>query len=159
MEFVEYMPEEFAEEIDPKEISNRPVGVISITDPGRQANLKPGWADILRLQFNDVDPEYLESLGNDAEGKVLFTEQQAKKVVSWINNNKGKLYGVVVHCWAGISRSGAVAKFIADKFGLPFPKERSEFVNRYIYDMLQQADRGASSPKHIKVNGHLYKRV
>ncbi len=159
MKFIDYMPEEFAEEIDPKEISSRPVGIISITDPGRQASLKPGWADMLRLQFNDVDPEYLEGLGDDAKGKVLFNEQHAKKIVNWVNKNKGQLYGVIVHCWAGISRSGAVAKFIADKFGLPFRKEQAEFVNHYIYDLLQQADRGASSPKHVKVDGHLYQRV
>jgi len=39
MEFVEYMPEEFAEEIDPKEISNRPVKELLLVEGVRPWSL------------------------------------------------------------------------------------------------------------------------
>lgn len=161
--FVEFMPEEFAEQIDPTDLSSQPLGIISLTDPGRQAKLQPGWAEILRLQFNDVDPEYLANLDeSDRAGKVLFNEGHARKIVNWLNKNKDKLGGLIVHCWAGISRSGAVAKFVADKLGLPYREGHDEFINQHIYDLLQAADQGkmkhtAAIPRKIKVNDRYYR--
>ncbi len=163
MQLVDYMPEEFAQKIDPKELTDKPVGIISITDPDRRAQLHQGWADMLRLQFDDVDPEYLEQLSpEERERKVLFNEDHANQVVRWLRKNEGRLHVLLVHCWAGISRSGAVAKFVADKHGLPFPEQRAEFINEYVYDLLQKADAGQrvdKAPERINVNGHLYLRV
>lgn len=51
--------------------------------------------------------------------------------------NKHKKKSVfIIHCTAGISRSGAVATFIRDKFIEEIDKEKFNSENKYIYPNL-----------------------
>jgi hypothetical protein len=52
----------------------------------------------------------------------LFTKQQADTVVKFCNDRKAEPTDdvLVAQCDAGISRSGAVAEFAAEFFGIPF---------------------------------------
>lgn len=53
---------------------------------------------------------------NEGESGVIVAEQ-ADKIVAILQEAKAKGYDVVVHCVAGISRSGAVAQFAIDYLG------------------------------------------
>jgi len=104
--------------------------VISITDPWYSANLKAGWHDILRLEFHDIDL-YTELY-------VLFNQQQARDIIRFVGNcHDAGVNGVVVHCKAGISRSAAVAKWIAENYNLAFP-DGYTLYNKQVYRVLQE---------------------
>ena len=104
---------------------------ISISEPDwYPANLKQGWHDILRLEFHDID-QY-------AEPYVLFDQQQARDIIRFVGNcHDGGVDGIVVHCKAGISRSAAVAKWIADCYNLAFPDGYSLY-NKHVYRVLRE---------------------
>ena len=53
---------------------------------------------------------------------------------------------IVVHCWAGQSRSKAVAKFISDYFGYltTYPIKWDEPYNKHVYNILQETYNGGS---------------
>lgn len=74
--------------------------------------------NVLRLLFDDVDtPLTTSSLGDgrDVIPVVPMTEEQGQLIVDFVRANKDK-QNFVVHCAAGISRSGAIAKFIVEYF-------------------------------------------
>lgn len=72
---------------------------------------------ILRLGFHDVDSKHL-----GAKGPILgcewplvwFSEIQAKEAAEFILEHRGK--NILVHCAAGVSRSGAFVEAILEAF-------------------------------------------
>lgn len=113
--------------------------VISISEPASSegpANLRDGWFEVLRLEFHDItEPDWRD---NPAEPYVLFNEQQARVIIGFVRrcNDEG-VAGILVHCKAGVSRSAAVAKWIADRYQLSFPREY-ELFNRHVYMTLRE---------------------
>lgn len=106
---------------------------ISSTNP---AALQHGWHSVLRLQFDDIDvadPEFQAD-----KSCVMFNEDHAKQIIEFVTAAKasGQVEGIMVHCLAGISRSAAVAKWIAEQHGLPFSDSYSLY-NRHIYRVLR----------------------
>lgn len=71
--------------------------------------------NVLNLWFHDVDPES-ESLTpkqlSDPE-LVFFDESMAGKIHAFIEKNIDKRQWII-HCTAGVSRSGAVGEYISD---------------------------------------------
>ena len=69
---------------------------------------KKNHINVLNLEFDDVTED------TEFNGHLLkaMTEEQAQKCVDFIENNIGK--HIYIHCRAGISRSGAIAKFIIE---------------------------------------------
>ena len=61
--------------------------------------------DKLKLWFDDVD----KSISNNQ----LMTTEQAKQIKEFVDTYKDKVNNIVVHCTAGISRSGAVGCVLA----------------------------------------------
>ncbi len=105
--------------------------VISITQPGETVALKEGWHSVLRLHFHDIDvPE---------EPYVLFNDQHANEIINFLEDvaETGEIEGALVHCQAGISRSAAVAKWIAERYGLGFP-EKCMLYNKHVYRTLRE---------------------
>lgn len=99
---------EKAEAFDPTKLRLVDVvspAIISITCPGETANLKPGWAEILRLEFDDVVPEH----GVPCESTPM-TYAQAEEIVAFADKHNDK--NLIVHCRAGVSRSVAVGMFL-----------------------------------------------
>ena len=102
----------------------RGVVVVSITEPGRKARLPKGWDDMLRVEFQDYDPSPCFLTGSSAivgpvqrkipENAVLCTPTQAARIARFARKHRGK--NILIHCGAGISRSGAVAEAIAQAF-------------------------------------------
>jgi len=72
---------------------------------------KRNHANVLNIEFYDIDNEV------EINGKkyLPFNAEQAKRVIDFIEVNQNKNY--IIHCHAGISRSGAVAQFITDFYG------------------------------------------
>lgn len=67
-------------------------------------------SNVLNLWFNDED-EY-----NPETESVLFTEEMAKSIKRFVQNNKDKKQWVI-HCTMGQCRSGAVGECISDYLG------------------------------------------
>jgi predicted protein tyrosine phosphatase len=105
--------------------------VISITDVGTDdARLQHGWHDILRLGFDDID--------HHVDGYVMCGEFHARAIIEFVTRcNDEKVEGILVHCYAGISRSAAVAKWIAERHGLSFPADYDEY-NKHVYTTLRE---------------------
>lgn len=96
--------------------------LVSITDPETPAPaLGPYWRDVLRLQFYDADDDVAEAV--EREGLVVCHEPDARRIVSFLERWHGEPEGppeLVAHCEAGVSRSAAVARFAAERYGLAF---------------------------------------
>ena len=108
--------------------------VISISGL-RPANLKEGWHSVLRLEFDDIDTE--------EEPYILFNEAHANRIIEFVTEVRDghEIEGILVHCQAGISRSAAVAKWIAERYQLPFPNKYSLY-NKHVYRVLRSTMMG-----------------
>ena len=106
--------------------------VISINglDPARLQN---GWHSVLRLEFDDVDVAQ--------DPYILFDTNHAVQIVVFTREcNASDVETILVHCNAGISRSAAVAKWIAERYGLPFPAGYMLY-NKHVYNVLNMFGR------------------
>lgn len=93
--------------------------LISITDVrDREPDFEPPWKDVLRLKFADLCPVECASFGRSDLLKTerFFSESDALKIFAFVAKHSDAEC-IAVHCKAGISRSAAVAYFLASKFG------------------------------------------
>ena len=75
--------------------------------------------NVLNLRFDDVESD-------SAHGKAM-TIEQGMEIISFLKNmeiNNNTM--LLVHCYAGISRSGAVGTFCNEYFN----QDKTEFINR-----------------------------
>ncbi len=127
------------------------LAVISITEPeaGPAALLCPESA-ILRLVFHDVDPGH-----ETTSSWTLFNEQHAQQVLKFVRalHGEARQIALVVHCRAGISRSAAIALFVAEETGCEFPRQPfAGLANKHVLSVLQKLsgrvlDRPRALPK------------
>lgn len=106
-------------------------GVISVTEPDRVAKVKDKrWPTVLRLNFHDVD--------QFRSGYTIFNQGHAERILEWLATWENDLNAVYVHCAMGVSRSAAIAMFIAEKYGLQkkFDYLRASRYNRHVYRTL-----------------------
>lgn len=68
--------------------------------------------NVLNLSFDDVEEDLQVSPTNKGMTRA-FTENDAKKIIKFLDSNKS-VETIVVHCAGGISRSGAVGQFALD---------------------------------------------
>lgn len=129
LEWVKFINQYTAEKMSDK----HDIGMISITGKG-EADLKD-WGAVLRLQFSDIDTDFYEGSVIGGEKLTLFKKRQAEQIINFIKENRKFLRGIFVHCMAGISRSAAVAKFIAEMENLPF-NHQYQLYNKYVYRTL-----------------------
>lgn len=91
------------------------LAIISIVDTdqfnySRAPYFKQNHENVINLQFDDCEHDGEPSPTQPA-GTKAFSEEQAKELFQFIKRNRNK-ETIVVHCMAGISRSGAVGAFI-----------------------------------------------
>jgi predicted protein tyrosine phosphatase len=67
------------------------------------------------MHFGDYGEEYITRVAHEGPTGI-FTPFKAKKLYEFIKANKDK-HMAIVHCAAGISRSGAVGTFIHNLYG------------------------------------------
>lgn len=122
---VRWVPQHEAEDLLPV----YGLGLISITgtDFGR-ARLQKGWRDLLRVVFDDIE--------TPVDDYVLFDARMADRILDWLDQVDGHVEEIVVHCWAGISRSAAVARFIAGRYGVEEFDFGYRSYNEHVHDLL-----------------------
>ena len=85
--------------------------------------------DVLTLYFDDVIRE--------VDGAVLFMDEMAKQIIDFIKKNR-KVETLLVHCYAGQSRSRAVGAFAVKMLGGDNSRYFSQGnPNMYVYDTLE----------------------
>jgi len=89
---------------------------ISITDTDnfidrKEPYFKENHDNVINLSFDDVEHDGEPSPTNFGKGTRAFSEKQAKQLYEFIKKNR-EVETCLVHCMAGISRSGAVGTFI-----------------------------------------------
>ncbi|PKO88012.1 MAG: hypothetical protein CVU18_08840 [Betaproteobacteria bacterium HGW-Betaproteobacteria-12] len=114
------------------------MAVISITDPTTpEARLDPMFRHVLRLSFFDALPadEFMPPLPG------LFDLAMARQIDAFVGELQAAPFqlSVMVHCEYGVSRSAAVALFIAALTGAPLAaREFAYEANQWVIDRLQQ---------------------
>lgn len=97
----------------------------------------------LKIAFWDVTKQ-IKIVGQD-ELVEPPTEFDAKSIVDFILSHKGK--NVIVNCAAGISRSGAVARFCHDELGYKWPESewRDTRPNKLLLELMTKYYRSIKS--------------
>lgn len=90
--------------------------IICMSNPGSELVANKDWSNSLTLHFEDVDSE------TNPKG---FKPHHAIRIIQFVDRLPKEVDRIYVHCLAGVSRSAAVAKFLAEKF------EDSEFLRLY----------------------------
>ena len=124
--------------IDDHNVEARLTGsaLISINDTHGQWSVSWFHRDhpnVLRLWFDDVENDYEVSPTNKGQNRA-FTKEQAQQIIDFALDNRDREF--IVHCTAGISRSGAVGQFLVD-----FLEGDKEYFKR--------------RSSHISPNGHV----
>ena len=84
---------------------------------------------VLTLYFDDIEePEH---------GLSLFNKSQAMQIIRFIDEHPD-VDTLLIHCYAGVSRSRAVGVFAAEYLNIPSAEENC--YNRYVYDLLKTAE-------------------
>lgn len=105
----------------------------------------PFTEDLLELEFDDVisresweDCGYHESEGRDC---VLFDEKMAHKVLDFYDKWKNKVDAFYIHCAAGVSRSAAIASWLAELEGIDNTKFMMppKYPNVLVRNLLRRA--------------------
>ena len=87
---------------------------------------------VLTLMFDDIVTE--------VEGAVLFNDDMADQIIEFIEQYKSSVDTLLIHCYAGQSRSRAVGAFAVELLGGDNSKYFEEgSPNQYIYDVLETA--------------------
>ncbi len=87
---------------------------------------------VLTLLFDDIVSE--------VDGAVLFNDEMADQTIEFIEQYKSFVDTLLIHCYAGQSRSRAVGAFAVDMLGGDNSKYFEEgSPNQYIYDVLETA--------------------
>ena len=87
---------------------------------------------VLTLYFDDIVTE--------VDGAVLFDDDMADRIIEFIEKYKDAVDTLLIHCYAGQSRSRAVGAFAVEMLGGDNSKYFEEGTpNQYIYDVLESA--------------------
>jgi len=94
------------------------------------------WMDGIQLQFDDIE--------KDIKGLNLkkISKEQANQIVQFIiklHNLPEEIF-LVIHCYAGISRSAGIGKFTNDILKLNLSNyENLDIFNSFVYSMLKDS--------------------
>ncbi len=99
------------EHIEAVPIPNRgKVALVSISSAARDFADGNGFGAVLRVHFEDLTPEAVESVWpHEGETVGLFTEGHARAIWRFVLETRRQGLKVWIHCLMGISRSAAVA--------------------------------------------------
>jgi predicted protein tyrosine phosphatase len=135
MPWIANVPEEAARDW----VCYEPTVCISIVEPGR---VPPSIYDtppklsqfmsVLRLYFMDYDSERMHP-----EDAVMFTLEQAQLITKYVTAFRG--YNILVHCAAGVSRSGGIVEAILSAFPEYEDHGWKRFPNGHVKRLLKRA--------------------
>lgn len=78
---------------------------------------KTNKSNVLNLIFDDI--------AVDEYNKILFSDEHAKQIIKFVENISKENFQIIIHCAAGISRSGAVGSFLQYYFDTDYEKFKS----------------------------------
>lgn len=114
-----------------EEPNGKPTPHVLINNVEKVNNLKAlGMVDYINVYFDDVTPEYIENLDNkEAYTFELFKESDVLKIIEFVESyiHTDEKVNLLVHCDAGISRSGAVAVSLCEMYDLT-----KEYIHKHI---------------------------
>ena len=92
------------------------------THGGLEHWFKTNHSNVLNLEFDDVESDIILDVDKDNDDDSIInvvnsyaiTEKQALEIVEFIDRNVGKDF--YIHCYAGVSRSGAICHFIKHNY-------------------------------------------
>jgi len=117
---------------------------VSIKTPGApNAELQPGWSDVLRLEFADAP------WADHRDHAYQLTDEQADEVARFLARHMETAHTCVIHCTVGASRSVSMAMAIEDCGWAKFEKPEWWIVvdaipNPNVYGRVVHAIRRAS---------------
>ncbi len=83
---------------------------------------------------------YFDDIVKDVEGAVLFNDDMADSIIEFIEQYRKSVDTLLIHCYAGQSRSRAVGAFAVEMLGGDNSRYFDEGTpNMYIYDVLESA--------------------
>jgi predicted protein tyrosine phosphatase len=88
---------------------------ISINNIDQESYFNKEHDNVKIMCFGDYGEEILKTKINRSENPI-FDEQMAKELYEFIKKNKDKKFAIL-HCGAGISRSGAIGTFLYELYG------------------------------------------
>ena len=102
-------------------------------DSGRKPVLSDKFDDVLYLAFDDIQPTVYECHREAVESGDMkaMSDEQAVAVAQFVAKYFNTKMKLIIHCYAGISRSRSIAAAIADKFHM---KDRFQAYNKYVYE-------------------------
>lgn len=80
---------------------------------GEPARLRDGFRDVLVLEFDDLTDDELPTTLPNAK---LFSREQGRALLDFMRQHEDAHW--LIHCDAGVSRSAAVARFVAANLGV-----------------------------------------
>ena len=106
--------------------------LISITDPaGWKPKKHHTFKEIHEFEFLDAEDE------DDFPDEAKISDEQAEQIVALLKHALDQHMNVVVHCYAGICRSGAVVE-VATKMGFT-PTDRFRDPNKRVLSKMMKA--------------------
>jgi len=78
---------------------------------------------------------YFDDIIRPVPGQVLFSEDMAAQIIAFIQAHR-QVDTLLIHCYAGQSRSKAVGAFAAKMLGSDNSKFTAGSPNQYVYDTL-----------------------
>lgn len=118
----------FEQAIDGIEKSSKDVFYLSINNPDDEDKtpIREDSDTFKSMWFYDIDEDIYNEV-KDFTYKTI-SDEQLDELYDFIMKNKDKK-NFVVHCTAGVSRSGAVGEFVNDLFGIPYAEFRKQNPN------------------------------
>ncbi len=128
--------------------NTKPYAAISIQDSGSwnfgfQLTTNRFCRGVLTLQFDDF--EELES------GVKLMDAEQAAQIIAFLRQF-ANVETMLIHCFAGKSRSAAVGMFAAELYNLPVPEY--PYYNTWVYGMLHRVHNVTESLHNVQDSEH-----
>ena len=119
----------------------RPTIIISINDPGMPEidfGGRPDLLDVCHLRFFDVD----------GASEYGITEEDAEEILDFVEEYADRPVQIIVHCYAGQSRSAGVAVALMELFGLDSSEIFDDWhyrPNKRCYEMVMEAALGEAA--------------
>lgn len=79
---------------------------------------------------------YVDDIVKEVEGAGLFYDEHANQIVSFVDKHKDIIDTLVVHCYAGQSRSVAVGKALSELYNVNCSNIKGKNLNEHIYSTM-----------------------
>lgn len=102
-------------------------------DSARPAKLSDKFDDVLRMVFDDIQPDFCEPHKECVDNGQMkgYTDEDALKVTDFIQKHIKTKKKLVIHCYMGISRSRSIAAATARAFSM---KQEFDIYNVQVFN-------------------------